>query len=249
MICDGIKWAYGVTTVSTRLNTTLPVTLASLATGGFPSPRLFVDGCKNVVSLEQQFGLQVTCHYPALLTAGNWILSLYELYLRDHSADRYAIFQDDFVTYRNLRQYLEAWQYTSRTYWNLYTFPENQWICPRDKHGWKIGWFRSRDCSKDTPGFQVGRGAVALVFDNETTMCLLSHPHLVRRAKDPRWGHRKIDGGIVEALNQQGWTEYVDNPSLVQHIGHKSSIGNKPHPQAPQWRGENFDALDLLKEI
>jgi hypothetical protein len=226
------KWSYGITTVLSRRHDLLPRTLASLCSAGFPEPRLFVDGAdaKDAAWYASEFGLPVTARYPAIRTFGNWFLSLAELYIREPTATRYAVFQDDFVTYRNLRQYLESCEYPPRGYWNLYTFPSNQTLAKG------LGWYASN---------QFGRGAVALVFDRETVKTLLASQHMVERPEDCTRGWRAVDGGVVTALKKAGWTEYVHNPSLTQHTGQISSMGNRPHLQATSFRGEEYDALEL----
>jgi len=89
-------------------------------------------------------------------------------------------------------------------------------------------------------------GAVALVFSREAVMALLKHPNMVDRICDPQRGWRAVDGGVVEAMRQIGWREYVHNPSLVLHTGARSSMGNRRFPDAPSFRGEGFDAMELL---
>jgi hypothetical protein len=59
-------------------------------------------------------------------------------------------------------------------------------------------------------------------------------------------GHKFIDGGIVAAMNRVGWSEYVHVPSIVQHIGHVSSIGHNRHPDSGTFKGEDFNLLSLL---
>lgn len=230
-----MKWAYGVTTVPSRLKDLLPQTLASLKAGGFLKPRLFVDGVEDVTEYKK-FGLEITNHNPPIKTFGNWVLTLWELYLREPLADRYAIFQDDFVTYKNLRQYLEKCVYTRKTYWNLYTFPVNQKLAPK---GGKTGWFEAN---------QLGKGAVALVFDRETVTTLLGQDHMLRRPQGsgPR-KYRAVDGAVVTALRKAGWKEHTHNPSLVQHTGVHSSMGNRKQQLSESFRGEDFDATELLK--
>jgi hypothetical protein len=233
-----MKWAYAVTTCVQRRKDLLPRTLASLRAAGFDKPRLFVDGDKDALSWEREFGLEVTARYPTIRTYGNWVLALAELYIRNPSADRYFVAQDDFTCYRNLRQYLERCKYPEKGYLNCYTFPSNQIICPKDAQGRPlVGWY---------PSNQLGRGAVALVFDRLAVQTLLRHQHMVERPTDAHRGHRAIDGGIVTAFAKAGWKEYCHNPSLTQHIGDVSSMGNKPHKKAISFRGESFDALELL---
>ena len=228
----GDKWAYGVTTVPSRRDNLLPRTLSSLRRAGFGEPRLFVDGDKDAISWEREFMLGVTARFPAVRTHCNWVLSAYELFARNPSADKYAIFQDDFVTYRNLRAYLDRCKYPERAYFNLYTFPSNQEIAKGN------GWNRSN---------QLGKGAVALVFTKTGLLTLLGNRHMLERPLDQSRGHKAVDGGIVTAMRKEGWSEFVHNPSLVQHTGTVSSMGSRPQPQAASFRGEQFDAMELLK--
>lgn len=239
-----IRWAYGVTTVPERKNDLLPRTLLSLSLAGFDQPRLFVDGIDHAAALSYEaLGLAVTARTPPRLrVAGNWVLALYELYYRQPEADLFALFQDDLVTYPNLRRYLERNRCPDKGYMNLYTFPSNQELSEG-----KVGWFKSREISSP-PGFQTGRGAVGLVFPKDAVIILLSQRGLVDRVQDPHRGHKKIDGGVVDAMNRAGWTEYVHNPSLLQHTGHHTTCGNLPHLQATSFRGESFDALQLIQE-
>lgn len=230
-----ITWSYGLTTVPSRFETTLPKTLASLAESGFDYPRLFIDGCKPEKVLDWLKHYEYTCHYPNLRTHGNWIVSLYTLYIYNPTADRYAIFQDDFQCSRNLRPYLDSCEYPREGYWNLYTFPENE----PDKRGHskdKTGWYLSN---------QKGKGAVALVFDNKTARALLSSEWMVNRPQNKERGWKAVDGGIVTGLAKKGIKEYVHSPSLVQHIGDKSSMGNARHPKAGTYKGNDFNLLNL----
>lgn len=223
-------WSYGITTVRSRRDNVFRTTLASLKEAGFDKPHIFLDG--GTEDDYKEFGLPMTIHSCNIRTAGHWILSLIELYTKSPNAHLFAMFQDDFVTYKNLRQYLETFQYPTKGYLNLYTFPENQDLCPEGK----VGWFKSN---------QFGKGAVALVFDRETITALLGQPYMWLRFQDEMKGHRNVDGGVISAMRNVGFTEYVHNPSLVQHIGKISSMGNSEHAQAPSFRGVDFDAMSL----
>lgn len=242
---------YGVTSCLSRLDTLLPRTLASLTTAGFDRPHLFLDGVgPDDASGFVRNGHPVTLRWPAVRTAGNWVLSLYELYYRDPTADLYAVFQDDLVCVGGLRAYLETAALPDRGYLNLYTVPRNHPDALRER-GYPC------DVPETHTGFypsnQRGRGAVALVFPRAGVQTLLSQPHLVTRPErrsgerpDEWWPHRTIDGGVIEAMTQAGWREYVHLPSLVQHTGRGSSMGNVPQPDAPSFPGEGFDARALL---
>ena len=244
MALSSVKWASGITTVPSRRGDLLPRTIISLGRAGFQEIRLFVDGAQAGQFPEyDKFGLETTFRSPQIRTLGSWLLALMELYLRDPRADRYAVFQDDFITYRNLRQYLEAAPFPVQGYCNLFTFPENQKIVDTALDR-RVGWFESN---------QQGRGAVATVFSREAATTILTSKHMIvtKPQTDPSnersW--KSVDGGIMEAFGQIGWREYVHNPSLVQHTGIESSMRNKRHPEAVSFRGEDFDALELLKEI
>lgn len=255
-----LKWAYGVTCVQSRARSLLPRTLLSLRTGGFPHPTLFMDGCtfEDAAAYEQQLGLPLEVRRGRLGAYGNWFLALATLYIRNPACDRYAIFQDDFVTVRNLRQYLERCRYPdpearqfgqgpqqlgkpvpqARGYWNLYTFPSNQAYAPTDSRGrQRVGWYESD---------QLGKGAVALVFSRAAVVTLLTSFHMTERVMTPGRGTKAIDGGVVAALAKEGWREYVHNPSLVQHTGADTTIeGNPPHLLAESF-DEQLDPLTLL---
>ncbi len=232
-----MKWSVGVTTVPARREQLLPRTLASLRAAGFPSPRLFVDGERHPESWVDEFSLEVTARWPVIRTHGNWTLALLEMNVRDPTADRYMIVQDDAVMVRNLRPYLDACPMNGSAYRNLYTYPANQEVA-RVIAGIERGWFRTN---------QLGKGAVALVFDRASVVKLIASQHMAERPADPVKGSRSIDGGIVTALAKAGVAEECHVPSLVQHVGDVSTMGNRAHPQAPSFPGEMFDAMELLK--
>lgn len=239
-----ISWAYGVTTVVKRLKDPLPHTLKSLAKGGFNSPRLFIDGVESLTGLPYPYhNLPVTMHEsPNLGAWGNWILALWELYVRSPKAGRYALFQDDIITSRNIRQYLDECEYPNKGYWNLNTFPSNQDLAPgyvKGKAFGQVGWYLSN---------QHGKSATALVFSRNAVIALLQQEHIVRRSLSAHRGQLNIDGGVVAAMKKAGYKEYVHNPSLIQHVNAPSTIGHGSYPLAESFMGENFDAMELLSE-
>lgn len=227
-----LVWEYGVTTVPSRRETNLPATLNSLCEAGFGTPRLFVDGSDDPTPYAV-FERPVTCRpSPPLGIVGNWVLALWELYVRNAFADRYAIFQDDILTVGNLREYLDASTYPPNAYLNLYTHKENV------QH------------TKGAPGWQLaiqrGLGALGLVFDRSAAQTLLASRHMVDKPAGPKppRRHRKVDGGILEAMRIAKYKEWIHNPSLLQHTGMVSTIGNN-YPPIASFPGTEFDALTL----
>lgn len=249
-----IRWAYGITTVPSRMKTYLPRTLQSLAASGFNLPRLFIDGDKDLDLWRTEFPtvLEFTLRYPAIRTVGNWLLAMWELYIRNPIADRYAIFQDDFVTCLNLREYLNRCPYPEKGYLNLYTFPSNQIVFKQDPitRQVELGWKEARELTDGGVYHgkkgQSGRSAIGLVFSREAASVLLSSEHMAMKPLSTDMGHVKLDGAVVAAMNKAGWREYVHNPSLTQHIGIESSMMSPRHKLSMSFQGENFDALSLL---
>lgn len=226
-----MEWAYGITTVPSRIeNGLLARTTESLHRAGFDRPWLFIDGCAKLPdSVFRASG--ITCHETPLRVFGNWVCAAWELYIRNPLAERFAIFQDDFVTYPNLREYLEYCDYPAKGYWNLYTYPSNE--KPVE------GWYLSN---------QLGLGALGLVFSNDALRKLLATQYMVDRPLHPERGWKKVDGGIAMAFKTIGYKEYVHKPSLVQHLGDYSTIGNHHQPHAKTFLGEDFDARRLIPE-
>lgn len=259
---EPLKWAYGVTTCLERRDSLLPGTLRSLASAGFPEPHLFVDGDDGKQG-NWPIG-NVTRRYPAVMVAKHWVLSLYELYTRNPHADRYALFQDDLLAYRNLRQYLEQW-FPAKGYCNLYLFPSYQLMGETQGRIQRIGltgryttgWFEAPVMPNERPFTdgtlpQWGKSAMGLVFDRAGVLELLKSDHLLNRPQDGAKGLKTIDGAVVAAMNKAGYREYAHWPSLLQHTGDVSSIRSKhaaPFPHANTFRGADYNALELLREV
>jgi len=231
-----MRIAYGVVTVVDRVQTLLPKTLDSLGAAGFDKPRLFVDCDTFDDHLKYEgFDLDIVFHYPRLRTMGNWITALWELYIRNPRADRYLLFEDDIIAYRNLKEYLEKTPYPQRGYCNLYTFPENQKLAKGN-----IGWVESN---------QKGYGALGLMFDHAALQIVLGSKLLILKPIHPTAGHKRHDGAICVTMQSAGFKEYIHNPSLLQHSGRTvSTLGKNKHPLASSFRGADYDALELLGE-
>jgi hypothetical protein len=141
-------------------------------------------------------------------------------------ADRYAIFEDDVLACRQLREYQERCP-PGKVYWNLITLDEN------------------RAFTKDAPGWhesnQLGRSACVLVFDRATVDCLL---RMERFLRGPASGETMSDADVIATLKLLGYKELVHFPSLLQHVGLESTLGNSIG-QASVYLGEDYDLLSL----
>jgi len=234
---DSLTWAYGVTTVPSRFNGYLDTTLSSLKKVGFPDPQLFIDGCRESEVPTSLHKYKTTCRNETARTYGNWVLSMWELYIQNPNADRYAIFQDDFVSSKNLRLFLDSCPYPKNGYWNCYTFLQNEKKKPSDH---TQGWY---------PSNQKGLSAIGLVFDRETLQKLLSSPSFVNRPTHTGKWWRLVDVQIGKAMREADVKEYVCNPSLVNHIGLKSSMGNSNYRANRSFNGEDFDLKELIGKV
>ncbi len=214
-----MKWAYGVTTVPERIGTLLPQTLASLAAAGFDRPVLFVDG--QITGYDDH---EVVCH-PRVGQMRNWMHAIFYLFTTK-DADRYAIFEDDVQACRQLRAYLERFP-AGKVYWNLITLDENR-VFTQDVPGWH-------------ESNQLGRSACGLVFDRSTVDCLLRMERFVR---SPGNGETMSDAVVIATLKSLGYKELIHYPSLLQHVGLESTLGNSIG-QVSGFLGEDYDLLSI----
>jgi len=228
------EWSYGVTTCPQRLTTLLPRTLCSLAAAGFDRPMLFLDGPRDGLPADTCCGLELVHRSSGVGAYGNWLLTTWEIYIRKPQARFYAVFQDDLVMCRGVREYLEQCEWPARVYRNLFTFSTNE----NKVFGKPQGWHRSD---------QLGKGAVALVFTHEGVVDLLKQEHTVNKPQLPK-GNKNIDGAVQRAMVVGAkYTEQVHQPSLVQHTGIEGTLGNPRHPQARTFPGEQYNVLGMIR--
>jgi len=209
----------------TRLESYLPRTLESLAKAGFPKPRLIVDGATDA-ALYAAFGLALSMHDPPLGFDGSWLAAAQQLAALHPDAGRYALFEDDVVCCLGLRRFLDGYQFPADGYWNLYCASNNE------SRQTGIGWHTPR---------KPAQGALALVFNRAGIDAAATSEYLQYHiAATPR--KHAIDGLVYDAMWKAGFRERVHYPSLVQHIGMRSSIG-----QSVQRHAASFDSKFLLQ--
>lgn len=239
------RWSCSVTTVPQRASTSLSETLEALQAAGFDKLDLYVDSIQPTWSSAFPSNVINVTYRRNIRTYSHWYLTLTEMYMRDPYCQWYAIFQDDFIAVRNLKQYIEqsTAQLPVRHYLNLFTFMENETVASTAR-----GWLPAY-CDKN--GRQLGRGAVGLVLPHRAVTELLSSRHMIDRRQDSVRGHRSLDGAVVEAMNSAGFKEYIHSPSLLQHTGEQSSMGNpwntpNRYPFAKTFPGKDTDAMTFL---
>jgi hypothetical protein len=229
---------YGVTTVPSRKDNLLIQTLESLKLAGFTAPYIYVDGSYDGYNHIGP-GLQkagIICRFPSIGIYGNWLLSIWELYIRNPRADRYCLFQDDVIALSGLKDYLDSCSFPEKGYLNLFSStPQNEVLLTTK------GWI---------PSNQMGRAALGLVFSNQGIKdLLLNQSSLKYEVEKPTWagklGNRNVDGFVVDVLKTLGYIEFIHNPSLLQHTGDRSTIGNPP--TKAKTFNPNFNLVDLLK--
>jgi hypothetical protein len=245
-----ITWQCGVTTVLSRQDL-LVRTLVSIRDARFPKPDIFVDGVPGGEAYFVSPDLCERVHYRThnIKTYSHWLLTLIEMYLRNSRATYYVMFQDDLVLCKGVREYLETFVYPNDGYLNLYTALGNDRITVTSggervstKKEYKYdGWHDSN---------QLGQGGLCFVFDNKSVVDMLATRHVYERMWDVQRRHRYMDGAVVTAMASIGRREIIHVPSLVQHTGHVSSMGNNwtsGDDQATTFRGESWNCLELIK--
>lgn len=220
---NGKNWYVGMTTIPER----------------YYMPQNPIFG-KTVNSLRQAgFDIdKVRCDEDRLGIVANFTLLAWEAYLTEPNCQRFLFVQDDVIFSKNLRQYLDTLKVPVNGYWNLYITPENEERIPKafDSEGFHIS-------------NQMGRGALALVFSNQALREILTSSYFVNKVREVGKNSRKsLDRAIVKGCSETRAFEWVHYPSLCNHIGTISTLGNQFAPTPNSWRGEDFDCLTLLRQ-
>jgi hypothetical protein len=166
--------------------------------------------------------------------------------VRNPWADRYAVFQDDILVVKGLREYLSR-PMPPKAYLNLVSHSANEHVM--GGFGWRQAQFlydevqRKRllaDSDSDNrhrANLTFGKGACGLVFDAAGVLALLSHESFVGRHVDRKKGTCNIDGGVVDCMHSLGYTEMVHCPSLLDH---RDGVSTKGHPNPGGWKALTF---------
>jgi len=203
-------WAVGMTAVPSRLTTTIPPTLATLAAAGFPLPRIFVDGPPDAA--WDVFGCELTFRGTNIKAHANWLLGAVELLARNPDATHLMMIEDDVHFATGVREYLDSVTWPARSYLNLFIHPDHKKL----------------PAQGFAPAALLGLGALALAFTRADLERLLSAGELLAKLARPgreSWGAHDLS--ISRAGRQIGVVEHVPAFSLVDHLPGPSTIGNQ----------------------
>lgn len=221
----GPTWAVGVLTAPRPLPRLGP-TLQSLARAGFDSIRIFAEPGSPIPPEARTHLVYQSVNRQGNLH--NFLRALTELLAAEPHADFLAIFQDDVLAAVGLRQWLDQqpWPLDAGVV-SLFT--------PRLHSADRIGWHRRM------PGFFQVHGAQALAFRRQAAQRFLDDP-IVAIAR--RYGPLHDDAVVSGWATRRGLGIAYHTPSLVQHVGHLSSL----YPQGPD-RRTIADAVSNVSQI
>lgn len=198
-----MKWSAGITTAK-RKPSTFERTMSSLSRAGF-HPHVFKDWGVSIDPVFLKNG--VTERSESFGAWKNWLEGLKELRASDPSVDFYAMFQDDIVLCKNIRQYLEANLWPTDNTAVVSVFTPYQYSAGKPK-----GWNK----------IDLGRSlwmAQAYIFNPIHIDTILNDDVIIS------WeGRQNIDSNVGECLQNNSLEIYYHVPSLSQHISMTSAI-------------------------
>jgi len=220
------SWAVAVTTAPRRQPTLEPC-LRSLRAAGWDSMFLFVDG---PVAPPREFnGVTNVLRETSVGAWSNYWLALAELLLRKPLADAYLVVQDDalFDARPELRSYLEQLLWPGSRQCLVSLYGSSAYTAGRAA-GWSI-----------LPDKWVW-GALAFVFPRNLAKRFIADPQVLEH----RWSQIAGSPAGIDVVVGH-WADlheipiWFPTPSLVQHIGHASSLW-PDSPAAGPRRADRF---------
>lgn len=200
------KWAVGITT-SRRKHPTIVKTVKALENAGwaagtiFAEPESFVDCGENWNYVHRSLKTGIF---------GNWMLGLYELFIRNIDADAFFMIQDDIVIAPNTRKYLENSLWFSDEPHLISLFGPNA-IDKDPSNGW-------RKTSK------YSGGPNSIIMSHETVQEILSSLTPLRYYGVQHQKNTSFDDlGIFSLVSEKNWSVFYPKPSIGDHIGHQST--------------------------
>lgn len=200
------KWAVGIITAP-RVEHTLYRTVQSLKAAGWDKGHVFSEPNNYLTTIPEYHIVQ---RVSKLGIFGNWMLGLYELFIRNIDADAYLMIQDDIIVSPGTKKYLEE------SLW----FNEDPHItclfCPNAiDNDENFGWRTSNSFSG---------GPTAIVMSHETVQTIITDIlplrfYAIQKSKKSSFD----DLGIFHLMSRKGYKVYYPKPSLCDHIGHIST--------------------------
>jgi hypothetical protein len=233
------RWAVAVTTAP-RKPATLERSLRSLAAAGFTDVRVFAEPGSTVPKWDV-----VAVHERTLGPFQNWRTSLAALRDEKPDAEFYAVFQDDVLYSRGLKEFLES---------DLWFADDIGFVSPYRSEGKKVkGRFIASEKYMDRreplrERCRLGNGlwgALTYVMPRASVDVLLADEALKIR-------ERTIDLAIHPTLAAKGLRAWYYNPSLAEHMKGASSLDHgqgRGMNSGKTFRGEEFDCLSLLEGV
>lgn len=228
------NWCVGITTAP-RDQPTLGLSTDSLIRAGWTDPIIFADGAIDIPERFDQ--LQVVRRSRQLGAWPNFLLGLQELLFAEPDADAYLVVQDDavFCDGVDVKKYLEQhvlWPGSTPSIVSLYC-PEPYTTEPDTWHTLDEVWVW---------------GALAFVFPRDIARQIVMDEkiHQHRWDKD-RNGKALIDVIIGEWARRNDVPIHYPVPSLVQHVGHVSTVFTGNHVLGPR-RASRFAGDEMRSE-
>jgi hypothetical protein len=222
-----VNWKVGITTAK-RDQSTIERTVASVIAAGWDDITIFAD-CDCLTDL----GHPVTNRGFQVGAWGNFYLGLTELTMINPTAEYFLMCQDDVVFAKQVRQFCERHEQIIQT--GIFSpYCNTSYSERRGKHQ-----FHELD-----EGARLW-GALAMVFCNRLAYQFLgSEIARNHRRHGINEGLRNVDTVVGIWCQRERVKYFVYVPSLVQHIGITSTLGNadSPNRSAADFVGEECDA-------
>lgn len=200
------KWAVGVTT-SPRKHPTIVKTIKAMEKAGWDNGTIFAEP-GSYINCGENWDYVHRCKKTGIF--GNWMLGLYELFIRNIDADAFFIIQDDIIVAPGSKSYLEeALWFTDQPHL-VSLFGPNA-IDKDESNGWrKIAKYSG--------------GPNSIIMSHETVQEILSSIIPLRYYGIQHQKKTSFDDlGIFALMSQNNWPVFYPKPSIGDHIGHQST--------------------------
>lgn len=196
------KWAIGVITAPRNIPT-LTKTIKSISNAGWNNGIIFAEPG----IYEQHHNWKYCYRSEKIGIFGNWMLGLYELFIRNIDADAFIMIQDDIILPPGLKKYLE----------NSLWFTDNDHI---------VSLFTPASVSRDQPDgwhktSEYNGGPAVIVMSHGAVRKILSSTIPLQFYGAQKTSNSSFDDlGIFLIDNLE---VYYPIPSISDHIGHIST--------------------------